>query len=127
VRNSLRPIAVDRRDFRFDKETVMKTLIVAAVAAAAIASSAGVAFAQYGDAVPIRPNYRGEPSCPSNYVIQGGACVSIYSGRRGFREGYNEYRGHGGRGAHRPVMRPDGLLQCQSNYVIRNGMCVSLY
>src|SRR5690349_10690431 len=102
----------------------MKALIVAAAAAAAIASSAGVAFAQYGDAVPIRPNYRGEPSCPSNYVIQGGACVSIYSGRRGFREGYNQYRGYGGRGVTSPRMRWDGQLQCPSNYVIRNGACV---
>ena len=105
----------------------MKALIVAAVAAAAVAASAGVAFAQYGDVVPIRPNYRGEASCPSNYVIRSGACVSIYARRGGFREGYNEYRGDPARGAHRPVLRPDGLLQCQSNYVIRNGICVSLY
>ena len=105
----------------------MKALIVAAVATAAIAGSAGVALAQYGDAVPIRPNWRGEASCPSNYVIRGGACVSIYAGRGGFREGYNEYRDDPRRSAHRPMLRPDGQLQCQSNYVIRNGMCVSLY
>jgi hypothetical protein len=103
-------------------------LIIATIATAVIASTSGVASAQYGDVVPIRPNYRGEASCPSNYVIQGGACVSIYAGRRGgFREGYNEYRGAGRRGAERPVLRPDGLLQCRSNYVIRNGLCVSLY
>jgi hypothetical protein len=70
----------------------VKALIIAAVASAALAGSAGLASAQYGDAVPIRPNYRGEPSCPSNYVIRGNACVSIYAGRGGYERSYRRER-----------------------------------
>lgn len=122
----------------------MKALIIAAVAGAALAASFGIALAQ--DVVPIRPNYRGEPSCPSNYVIRQGVCVSIYAGRGGqggfeggyrrerYRDSYDasprrsrgDYEG-GRREGFRPILRPDGLLQCPSNYVIRGGLCVSLY
>ena len=111
----------------------MKALFLAALAATTIASGIGSAMAQ--DAVPIRPNYRGEPSCPSNYVIQGGACVSIYAGRhggygddgyrRGWRRGYDSYAGD--RRALPPRVNYRGELQCPSNYVIRGGACVSLY
>jgi hypothetical protein len=116
----------------------MKTLIFAAVTSATLAGSAGGALAQYGDVVPIRPNYRGEPSCPSNYVIRGNACVSIYAGRGGYEGGYRRdyydrprrYRGDydgGGRGAVQPRLNYRGEWQCPSNYVIRGGLCVSLY
>jgi hypothetical protein len=114
----------------------VRTLVIAAVASAALAASVGSAMAQYGDAVPIRPNYRGEPSCPSNYVIRGGQCVSIYAGRGGYggREYYDDrprrYRGDyygGGGGAVQPRVNYRGELQCPSNYVIRGGMCVSIY
>ena len=122
----------------------MKTLILAAVASAALAGSVGAAIAQYGNVVPIRPNYRGEPSCPSNYVIRGNACVSIYAGygshegryrgeRREYHDGYDRprrYRDHydgGGRAAVQPRLNYRGEWQCPSNYVIRGGLCVSLY
>lgn len=117
----------------------MRAFFVAALATTAIASSAGDALAQRGpDAVPITRNYRGELACPSNYVIRGGACVSIYAGRRGHddddrgnRRGWR-HRGHDDsfardRGALPPRMNYRGELQCPSNYVIRGGACVSLY
>ena len=87
-----------------------------------------VAVAQYGDIVPIRPNYRGQPSCPSNYVIQDNYCISIYS--PGFRGDYGgslpQRRGYG------PVVQPwvnrRGQLQCPSDYVLDGaGNCVSIY
>ena len=113
----------------------MKTLMLAAVTCAALAGSVGGAFAQYGDVVPIRPNWRGEPSCPSNYVIQGNVCVSIYAGRGHHREyhGYGKplrYRGDydgGGRAAVQPRLNYRGEWQCPSNYVIRGNLCVSIY
>lgn len=55
----------------------MKNLIIAAVTTSSLFASAGVAVAQYGDAVAIQRNYRGEQICPSNYVIRGNACVSV--------------------------------------------------
>jgi hypothetical protein len=102
--------------------------IVLAVAAAAIVGSAGIASAQYGDAVPISRNWRGELACPSNYVIRGNACVSIYAGRRAYRErrGFREGYARGGHGIP-PRMNRRGEMQCPSNYVIRGGGCVSLY
>src|SRR5512139_2940001 len=119
----------------------MKALIVAAVASTTLAASAGAALAQYGDAVPIRRGYGGEPVCPSNYVVRGNACVSIYAGRGGYDGGYRReyygdydrrrrYRGDydgGGRAAVRPRINYRGELQCPSNYVIRGGLCVSIY
>lgn len=113
----------------------MKALITAAFALAALASTADVVSAQYGDTVPIRPNYRGEPSCPSNYVIRGNVCVSIYAGR-GYEYGYPRHRRYSddydeprprGRAATRPWVNPRGELQCPSNYILRGGLCVSVY
>jgi hypothetical protein len=119
----------------------VRALVIAAVASAALAASVGSAFAQ--DVVPIRPNFRGEASCPSNYVIRGNACVSIYAGRGGgYDPGYQqrpqyrddrfryEQRGdydHRGRHVVEPRVNRRGELQCPSNYVIRRGMCVSVY
>ena len=111
----------------------MKSLVIAALTGAAFVALVGSALAQYGDAVPIRPNYRGEPSCPSNYVVRGNACVSIY-GRRGGYEGrgyrrdrdYGYREGYGG-GTVQPQLNYRGEAQCPSNYVIRRGVCVSIY
>ena len=110
----------------------MKSLIIAALATAAVVSTAGTAFAQRGpDAVPISRNWRGEPACPSNYVVRGGTCVSIYAGRRGY-DGYGR-RGRGyedsyARGrAVPPRINYRGEVQCPSNYVVRGGACVSIY
>jgi hypothetical protein len=108
-------------------ETTMKALMFAAAAIAALAATADSALAQYGPSVPITRNWRGEPACPSNYVIRGGACVSIYAGRRGYHDGYSDSYAGPGRRAVRPVMNDRGLWQCPSNYVIRGGLCVSLY
>lgn len=113
----------------------MKVLINAALASTMLAASAGIAFAQYGDAVPIQRGYRGQPVCPSNYVVRGGACVSIYAGR-GYDEGrayrrsgrYRDFDDSYGRGgAVQPRINYRGELQCPSNYVIRRGVCVSIY
>jgi len=106
-------------------EMSMRALMFAAAATAAIAATASPALAQYGASVPITRNWRGEPACPSTYVIRGGACVSIYAGRRGggYADSYADY----GRRAIRPRVNYRGELQCPSNYVIRGGACVSLY
>ena len=66
----------------------MRAFIILSVASLALAGANGFAFAQYGDVVPIEPNYRGEPSCPSNYIIEGNACVRLYP-RRGPYDGNN--------------------------------------
>jgi hypothetical protein len=98
------------------------------------------------EAVPIRRNYRGEQVCPSNYVIRGDACVSVYAlRRRGLsaaeRPGYYyddgpRRRHHRGRDAYfyprggravPPVLNYRGELQCPSNFVLRRNLCVSLY
>jgi hypothetical protein len=115
----------------------MKALIVAALASAAVVSGEGAIFAQGGpDMVPITRNYRGELACPSNYVIRGGACVSIYAGRRGYDDdrayGHRRHRSYGdsyprSRQAVPPRINYRGEQQCPSNYVIRGGACVSLY
>lgn len=113
----------------------MKSVLFGSLALVAMTVSAA---AQYGEAVEPRYNRRGDAVCPSNYVIRGGACVSIYAGRRGEygrRGGYDEdrgYRGGGNRGYSRgggiePQVNRRGELQCPSNYVIRRGLCVSLY
>lgn len=128
-------------------ETTVKALIFAALASVTLASTADVASAQYGDVVPMGRNWRGEPVCPSNYVVRGNACVSIYAlGRGGYGDRYpgyrrDYYRDDGrrqyydeydhprprGRAAVQPWINPHGELQCPSNYVIRGGVCVSLY
>jgi hypothetical protein len=111
----------------------VKPLVIAAVAGVALTASVGTALAQYGDVVPIRPNYRGEPSCPSNYVVRGNACVSIYGERGGYEgRGYRHNRDYGyrdgyGGGAVQPRMNYRGEPQCPSNYIIRRGVCVSIY
>ena len=111
-------------------EGVLKTLSIVLVASAAIAATAAFALAQ--DVVPIRPNYRGEASCPSNYVIRGNACVSIYAGRERY-EGRDRYEGRyreryrGRKDTVEPRINYRGQLQCPSNYVIRGGTCVSIY
>jgi hypothetical protein len=111
----------------------MKAFITAALAAVALASTADVVSAQYGDIVPIRPNYRGEASCPSNYVIRDGVCVSIYAGR-GYDSGYRRYRHRysddddAPRATARPWINRRGELQCPSNYVLQGDrLCVSIY
>lgn len=122
----------------------MRTLITTALASAVLAVSAGAALAQYGDAVPIGRNWRGELACPSNYVIRGNACVSIHALRRGghetgeypgerrwrrerYHDGYGGPPSAYGRGAVQPRVNYRGEMQCPSNYVIRGGLCVSLY
>jgi len=128
----------------------VKTLAIATVASAVLAASVGSASAQYGDTVPITRNWRGELACPSNYVIRGGVCVSIYAGGGGYPDrgyggggygrernrdyGYRNYdyddgprRYRDGRGVVEPRLNYRGELQCPSNFVIRNGVCVSIY
>ena len=123
----------------------MKAFVLAGFAAVAFATSA---MAQYGDAVEPRINRRGDVVCPSNYVVRGSACVSIYAGRRGYedrRGGYEDRRGgYDGRrrgfdddgyrrGRERraegfePRINRRGERECPSNFVIRRGLCVSLY
>lgn len=87
-----------------------------------------VAVAQYGEIVPIRPNYRGQPACPTDYVIQDNYCISIYSRR--FRGDYGgslpRPRGYGP--VVEPWVNPYGQLQCPTDYVLdRAGNCVSIY
>lgn len=104
----------------------MKHLFMLAIAATAAALSIDTASAQYGDVVPIQRNYLGQLACPSNYVIRGNVCVSIYAG--GGR--YNEGGGYGRRrgAVVRPVVNPYGQLQCPGNYVLDyNNNCVSIY
>ena len=105
----------------------MRAIVLAAATVAALAGSAGPSSAQYGDAVPISRNWRGELACPSNYVIRGNACVSIYAGRRAYRE-RRDFRDGYARGGYGipPRMNRRGEMQCPSNYVIRGGVCVSL-
>lgn len=105
----------------------MKTFILGAATAAVIFGSFGQASAQYGDAVPIGRTRWGEPACPSNYVIRGNACVSIYAGRRAYRERRYPGRYDDSGYAVAPRMNYRGEPQCPSNYVIRGGACVSLY
>jgi hypothetical protein len=58
----------------------VKNVLTIALTTVAIVSSSGIAAAQqYGERVPITRNYRGELACPSDYVIQGRSCISIYS------------------------------------------------
>jgi hypothetical protein len=106
----------------------MKSLLAAALTVGTLVSSANVALAQYGDTVPIRRNYLGQPACPSNYVIQDNYCISIYSG--GFRGNYGgalpRRRGYGS--VVEPWINQNGQLQCPSNYVLDGAEnCVSIY
>jgi hypothetical protein len=100
------------------------------VVATALISSIGVAAAQqYGERVPITRNYRGELACPSDYVIQGRSCISIYSPH--FRGNYGGALPGPGPVAG-PVTQPwvnqNGQLQCPSNYVLDSANnCVSIY
>lgn len=108
----------------------MKTLVAFALAIVPLVSSAGIASAQYGERVPITRNYRGELACPSNYVIQGRSCISIYSPH--FRGDYGGSLPGPESMAGPPVTRPwineYGALQCPSNYVLDYANnCVSIY
>lgn len=106
----------------------MKIISGAVLIMTATLAFSDVAIAQYGEIVPIRPNYRGQPACPSNYVIQDNYCISIYSPR--FRGDYGgslpRPRGYGP--VAEPWVNPYGALQCPSDYVLnRAGNCVSIY
>ena len=106
----------------------------AAVALTLLAISAGSAFAslstgykllgtetEWSTVVPIRPNVRGEPSCPSNFVIRGKVCLSVLADRRAL------HYGAGDRDMVRPRIIRRGQLQCPSNFVVYRRTCVSLY
>jgi hypothetical protein len=116
----------------------MKSLILAAVGAAILAASSGMAAAQPATA-PLRFNAYGQPVCPSNYEVRGNVCVNPYVTGEARRGGYyrERYRGdyddgppRRGRAAYgrsvAPIMTPRGPL-CPSNYEIRGGMCVTPY
>lgn len=106
----------------------MKTLAAIALLITSILLLSDAAMAQYGEIVPIRPNYRGQPACPSNYVIQDNYCISIYSPRfRGYYGGsLPARRGYGP--VVQPWVNPYGALQCPSDYVLdAAGNCVSIY
>lgn len=95
-----------------------------AIAATFAALPINTASAQYGDVVPIQRNYLGQLACPSNYVIRGNVCVSIYAGGGGYGGGYERRRP----AVVRPVVNPYGQLQCPSDYVLDyNNNCVSIY
>ena len=111
----------------------MKTLSVA-LACAMLAVLGSSAFArlstgerkltaepQWSTVVPIRPNARGEPSCPSNFVIRSKVCVSIFAGTRA------HYLSVGERPTARPTINRRGEMQCPSNFVLRRKLCISLY
>jgi hypothetical protein len=115
------------------KEWPMKALS-AAVALVVLAASAGSAFAhlstgerqiaaepEWNTVVPIRPNARGVPSCPSNFVIRGKVCVSTFAGRGALNFSA------GDRDTASPWINGRGQLQCPSNFVLRRKLCVSLY
>jgi hypothetical protein len=98
----------------------------------ALVSTVGIAEAQqYGERVPIVRNYRGELACPSDYVIQGRSCISIYSPH--FRGNYGGALPGPPQGAATgPVtqrwVNQNGALQCPSNYVLDGANnCVSIY
>ncbi|MGM4906761.1 hypothetical protein AB8B21_03155 [Tardiphaga sp. 866_E4_N2_1] len=114
----------------------MKIKMTAALVAGILGVSCIAASAQSGpDILPISRNYRGEAACPSNYVIRGNACVSIYAGRGGFGDeeyGRRDRRYYGDQGRRggdilQPRVNRRGELQCPSNYVIEDGECVNLY
>lgn len=102
----------------------MKTLIIAALATAALAGTGGIASAQRGpDVVPMSISPNGQPVCPSNYVVRGNACVSIYAGRQ---QPQPQIQQRGPDAV--PITRNyRGELACPSNYVIRGNACVSIY
>jgi hypothetical protein len=54
--------------------------------------------------------------------------LSIYAGRRAYRERRDFRDGYASDGyGIAPRMNRRGEMQCPSNYVIRGGVCVSLY
>jgi hypothetical protein len=121
-------------DARNRRRTSMKTLSVALGSAVMLAGSVSgalaslstgdrlpAAAAQWSTVAPIRPNARGEPSCPANFVIRGKVCVSIFAGARA------QYLGAGDRETAQPFINAHGQKQCPSNFVIRRRVCVSLY
>jgi hypothetical protein len=106
----------------------------AAVALAVLVASASSAFArlstgykllgtdaQWSTVVPIRPNASGEPSCPSNFVIRGNVCLSIFADRRALRYSAGNRETAPARINHR------GQIQCPSNFVVYRRTCISLY
>ena len=110
----------------------MKNLATAALTMVALVSTVGIAAAQqYGERVPIGRNYRGELACPSDYVIQGRSCISIYSPH--FRGDYGGALRGPPQGAAvgqvtQPWVNQNGALQCPSNYVLDGANnCVSIY
>lgn len=111
----------------------MKTLSIA-VACAMLAASVNGASArlstgdrslttepQWSTIVPIRPDVRGEPSCPSNFVIRGKVCMSIFASPRALR--YSA----GDRETARPWINSRREVQCPSNFVLHRKTCISLY
>jgi hypothetical protein len=106
----------------------------AAVALAVLAASVSSAFAglstgykplgtesQWSTVVPIRPNAGGEPSCPSNFVIRGKVCLSIFADRRAL------HYSAGDRETAHPRIDHRGQFQCPSNFVGYRKICISLY
>ena len=105
-----------------------------AVALVVVAASASSAFArlstgykplgtelEWSTVVPIRPNAGGEPSCPSNFVIRGKVCLSIFADRRAL------HHGAGDRETAQPRINHRGQFQCPSNFIVYRRICISLY
>lgn len=104
-----------------------------AVALVVLAASAGNALArlstgykplgpelEWSTVVPIRPNAGGEPSCPSNFVIRGKVCLSIFADRRALNYSAGD----------REMALPRinrGQFQCPSNFIVYRKVCISLY
>lgn len=96
----------------------MIRLIAAALGSVAFVSCCGVSWAQAPTA-PISFNYRGEPVCPSNYIVRGNVCVNLYAGQA-------QPRARQAMPETAPIQRNyRGELACPSNYVIRGNACVS--
>jgi hypothetical protein len=106
----------------------------AVVALAVLAASASGAFAglstgyklhgmeqKWSTVVPIRPNASGEPSCPSNFVIRGKVCLSIFADRSALHYSV------GDRETVLPRIIRRRQLQCPSNFIVYRRTCVSLY
>jgi hypothetical protein len=106
----------------------------AAIALAMLAASVGSVSArlstgdrplaaepQWNTVAPIRANVRGEPSCPSGFVIRGKVCVSVSADRRAL------HYSAGDRETARPWINHRGQLQCPSNFILRRKICISLY
>jgi hypothetical protein len=111
----------------------MKTLSPAA-ALVVLAVSASSAFAglstgyklfgteqEWSTVVPIRPNASGKPSCPSNFVMRGKVCLSIFADRSALHYSV------GDREMVRPRIIRRGQFQCPSNFIVYRKTCISLY